>query len=49
MDQYISKLNPNSIFENLVDKSVNDMANKVLGNGPGGVIGGIAGRIFWFT
>jgi hypothetical protein len=46
MDQYFSKLNPDNILENLMDTSVNDMVKKVLGNGPGGVIGGIAGKIF---
>ena len=47
MDQYLNnKLNPDSVLEDLVERSVTEMAKKVLGNGAGGVIGGIAGKIF---
>jgi hypothetical protein len=47
MDQYLNiKLNPDSMLEDLVERSVTDMAKKVLGNGTGGVIGGLAGKIF---
>lgn len=46
MDQFLNKLNPDSMLENLVERSVTEMAKKVLGNGPGGVIGGFVENLF---
>lgn len=46
MDQFLNKLNPDSMLENLVERSATEMAKKLLGNGPGGVIGGFVENLF---